>query len=70
MVEDLRFESAGGVVLPVKMPEYLTPIHSTRFWIGWQQENRTGNPAVGDRSSPTQGHGEARRKEPTKYLVA
>jgi hypothetical protein len=38
MVEDLRSESAGDVEPPVKMPGYLTPIHSTHYWIGWQQE--------------------------------
>ena len=48
MVEDLRFESAGGVEPPVKMPGYLTPMHSTHFWIGWQQENQVEKPIARD----------------------
>ena len=48
MVEDLRFESAGGVELPVKMPGYFTPRHSTHFWIGWQQETQVEKPIASD----------------------
>jgi len=48
MVEGLRFESAGGVEPPEKMPGYLTPRHSTHFWIGWQQENQAEKPKSSD----------------------
>jgi hypothetical protein len=46
MAEDLRFESAGGVARPVKMPGYLTPRNSTQFWNGWQQDNRSDGACV------------------------
>ena len=37
MAEDLRFESAGGVARPVKMPGYLTPRNSTLDWLAARQ---------------------------------
>ena len=54
MAEGLRFESAGGVERPVKMPGYLTPRHSTHFWIGWQQDNQVEKPISRDGVSVTQ----------------
>jgi hypothetical protein len=51
MVEDLRFESAGGVEPPVKMPGYLTPMRFTHFWFGWQQENQVEKPTSSDDAS-------------------
>ena len=46
MAEDLRFESAGDVARPVRMPGYLTPRNSTQFWNGWQQDNRSDGACV------------------------
>jgi hypothetical protein len=48
MVEDLPFESAGGMEPPVKTPGSLILIHSTRFWIGWQQDNQVEKPTSSD----------------------
>jgi hypothetical protein len=55
MVGDLRFESVGGEEPPVKMPGYLTPIHSIHFWFGWRQENLVEKPTSRDDASMMQG---------------
>ena len=65
--EDLRFESAGDVARPVKMPGSLIPSNSTQFWAGWQQDSSVGKPTLRDAACVSQGSSEPSWGEANRY---